>query len=229
MRIGGIQKLSLIDYPQKLAAVLFTQGCSFRCQFCHNPSLVKPELFDKNISEEEIFHFLEKRKKQLEAVVISGGEPTLQQDLISFIQKIKNFGYLIKLDTSGINPDILQELTQKKLIDYIAMDIKAPFNQYSLITHVPCNMESIQKSIQLLIHGTIPYEFRTTLVPSLHTLEDIVSMAQMIKNAKLYILQTFQDKVVLNPKLKGQKAFSKEEIEPYLKQALQFVKECKIR
>ena len=229
MQIGGLQKLSLIDYPQKLAAVLFTQGCNFRCHFCHNPSLVKQELFLQSLTEEEIFQFLKKRKNQLDGVVITGGEPTLQKDLIPFIQKIKKLGYSIKLDTSGVNFSVLKDLLELDLIDYVAMDIKAPLQKYPFIINASIKLENIEESIKLLLKSSISIEFRTTLVPSLHTLEDIISMAKMIQGAPLYVLQTFESHTVLNSDLKDQKAFSKEELEPYSQKAQEFVQMCKIR
>jgi len=129
MIIGGFQKFSLLDYPDKISAIIFTQGCNFNCSYCHNKELISKEPYDNSINIEEIWNFLNKRWKQLDAVVITGGEPTLQPDLIEFMQKIKNLGFLIKLDTNGSNPDVIKEVIRLKLADYIAMDVKAPLEK----------------------------------------------------------------------------------------------------
>ena len=162
MRIGGFQKFSLIDFPQKSSAVIFTQGCNFRCSYCHNPELVYENLFGVPVREEEIFAFLEQRKDILDGVVITGGEPTLQSDLEDFVAKIKFRGYLIKLDTNGSNPDIIGKLLNKKLLDFIAMDIKAPFDKYESVCGVKINILNIKKSINIIKNSQIAFEFRTT-------------------------------------------------------------------
>ncbi len=208
MIIGGLQKLSLIDFPKKLAAVLFTQGCSFRCSFCHNKNLVIPKHFQKPIPLQEIFDFLEKRKKQLQGVVISGGEPLLHEDIIDFIKSIKDMGYAIKLDTSGIFPQKLEKLLEQNLLDYVAMDIKSPLEKYSLVTMVNVDTKKIRESIDLIMNNCLDYEFRTTIVPSLHTEEDILAIANMIKGAKKYVLQNFSSHSVLDASLLSAKPFS---------------------
>lgn len=219
MKIGGIVKLTLIDYPGKLACIIFTQGCPFRCSFCHNPSLVIPSLFIPSMDEKEIFKFLEERKGKLEGVVISGGEPTIQEDLESFIQKVKDLGYLVKLDTSGIDPEKLQHLINKNLLDYITMDIKAPLNKYEKIINRKIDIEKIKQSIEI-IKKFKSYEFRTTVIKEVHTKEDIIDMAQTIKNAKKYVLQTFIPNTTLKESFKNKNpisfSFLKEEIEKYI-------------
>ena len=162
MRIGGLQKISFIDYPQKTAAIIFTQGCNFRCGYCHNPELIYPQLYQIPIFEEEVFAFLETRKGKLDGVVITGGEPTLQPDLISFMEKVKDMGFLIKLDSNGSNPDVLKKVIDMKLVDYIAMDIKAPFDKYNLVCGVNVNLDNIKKSIELIKNSGIDFQFRTT-------------------------------------------------------------------
>lgn len=134
MQIGGLQKFSLLDYPGKISAVVFTQGCNFRCPYCHNPELVDPARYQECLPEEEIFSFLETRRGKLEAVTVTGGEPTLQKSLAPFLRRIKDMGFLVKLDTNGSRPDVLEELLRQKLIDYIAMDIKAPLEKYEAVT-----------------------------------------------------------------------------------------------
>jgi len=150
MKIGGLQKFSLLDYPGKISAVIFTQGCNFRCAYCHNPELVDPERFQACIPEEEVFAYLKKRRGLLEAVTVTGGEPTIQKGLIPFIRRIKAMGYLVKLDTNGSMPEVLEELIRQKLIDYIAMDIKAPLEKYEDVIGVPVNWEIIRQSIDVI-------------------------------------------------------------------------------
>ena len=190
----GMEKLSLVDYEGKLACTLFTNGCNFKCPFCHNSSLVIKENYSY-IEDEEILSYLEKRKKQLDAVVITGGEPTLMNGLIDKISQIKQLGYLIKLDTNGSNLEIIKKLVENKLIDYIAMDIKNSFDKYSLTTGINgINLDNIKQSINYIMNCGIDYEFRTTLVKELHTEEDIKKISQMIKGAKKYFLQCFVDR-----------------------------------
>lgn len=229
MKIGGIQKLSFIDYPKKLSSVIFTQGCPFRCHFCHNSSLVIPEKMAPSLLEEEIFSLLKKRRDKLDGVVISGGEPTAQKDLKEFILEIKKLGFLVKLDTSGIHPKILENLLKEKLLDYVAMDIKATLEKYPSVINASLDPLAIKESIHLLIQGSIDYEFRTTLVPFLHPLEDLLKMAELIQGAKLYVLQTFSSKTPLNPLLEGQKSYSKEDLLPYIEKLLLSIKKVEVR
>lgn len=192
MRIGGLQKFSLIDYPGKTAAVIFTQGCHFRCPFCFNPTLVLPERFGPVLPEEEVLAFLRKRQGQLEGVVVSGGEPTIQEDLPEFFRKIHALGYPLKLDTNGSNPKMLQTLIESGRVDYIAMDIKAPLRKYNLLAGIDVDLREIQKSIDLIIHSGISHEFRTTVVPSLLSQEDLQEIARWLEGEP-YHLQPFID------------------------------------
>ncbi len=163
MNIGGFQKLSLIDYPGHLSTVVFTQGCNFRCPVCHNPELVLPDLFDEPIPEQEVFSFLESRKGKLQAVVVTGGEPTLHTDLPKFLAAIKRMGFKTKLDTNGARPEVLQSLFDEKLIDFVAMDIKAPLELYSKLAGCKVDEAAIQKSIALILDSFVPHQFRTTV------------------------------------------------------------------
>ena len=191
----GIEKLSLVDYEGKLACTLFTNGCNFKCPFCHNSSLVTNYDNNNYIEDEEIYLYLEKRKKQIDAVVITGGEPTLMPNLIEHITKIKQLGYLVKLDTNGTNPDIIKKLLDLNLIDYIAMDIKNSYNKYDVTTGIKnISLDNIKQSINLILNCNIDYEFRTTLVKEYHNEEDIKEIALMIKGAKTHFLQCFIDK-----------------------------------
>ncbi|MBN2851411.1 MAG: anaerobic ribonucleoside-triphosphate reductase activating protein [Clostridia bacterium] len=191
MIIAGIQKNSFIDFRGKVATVVFTPLCNFDCFYCHNSQLLK--MNHKNceyIDEEEFFSYLNKRHGLIDGIVISGGEPTLQPDLEEFIKKIKEMGYAVKLDTNGYEPDILENLINKKLLDYVAMDIKAPFDQYEEIINRKIDFNVLKKSIAILMNSDIEYEFRTTVIPTF-TLEDIEAMAKEIKGALYYVLQQF--------------------------------------
>ena len=191
MLIGGFQKCSLIDYHGKICAIVFTLGCNFRCSYCHNPELVYPELLNKPIPEEEIFSFLEKRRGKLDAVTITGGEPTLQTDLLDFILKIKKLEFLVKLDSNGSNPDILANVIDSKAIDYIAMDVKAPLEKYQEITNSSIDPERIKKSIELVMNSNTEYEFRTTVVKNELDETDILKIGELIESAKLCVLQKY--------------------------------------
>lgn len=193
MRINGIEKLSLVDFEGKMACTVFCGGCNFRCPFCHNSALV----FDNNadtIDEEEIFAYLRRRKKILDAVVVSGGEPTLDPDLKNFIGKIKELGYLIKLDTNGFRPSVLKDLVNSSLVDYVAMDIKSSLSGYSMATGIDgLDTEKICESVRFLMEDHVDYEFRTTLVYEIHDKSDIEEMALWLKGAKRLFLQHFVD------------------------------------
>ena len=191
MKIAGVHYNSFIDYPGKVSAILFTPGCNMNCYYCHNRILINPGNNHTYFNFDEILHQLKRRKLLLDAVVISGGEPTLHTDIEEYLVKIKNLGYLIKLDTNGTNPDVIKSLTDKGLINYIAMDIKAPFERYEEICGVGTDIEKIKNSIAFLMEGNIPYEFRTTVVPQLSK-DDIISIAKSISGAEKYVLQQYR-------------------------------------
>lgn len=194
MLINGLQKLSLLDYPGKLAATVFTGGCNLRCPFCHNASLVLRPNECERISEEELLSFLEKRRGILDGVCITGGEPLMQEGLDNFIVKVRKLGFLVKLDTNGTFPERLSSLIGRSLVDYVAMDIKNSFEKYPLTVGIPdFSPAPIFESAALLINGSLPYEFRTTLVRAFHTEADIESIGRAIKGAKNYFLQNFED------------------------------------
>ncbi len=213
MKIGGLQKLTLIDYPGKIAATVFTIGCSFFCPFCHNPELVDPLKIKKQplIPEEDFFGFLKQRQGNLEGICITGGEPVLQQDLPEFIKKIKNLGFSVKLDTNGSNPEILKKLIREKLIDYFAMDIKGPLEKYQEITRREIDLEKIKKSVEI-IKKFPNYEFRTTILPRFHKKEDIMNIADWLKGSKKYFLQQFRPGKTLDPSFEKEKSYSSEEL-----------------
>jgi pyruvate formate lyase activating enzyme len=191
MRIGGLQKLSLIDFPGKPAAVVFTQGCNFRCPFCHNRELVIPSFFQESISQEYVLHFLEERKDKLKGVVLSGGEPTLQEDLLPFLRKIKVMGYSIKLDTNASQPRVLKEIISRGLIDFIAVDIKAPLARYSELAGTHVNIDNIRESIDIVLKSRVGYLFRTTVPKPLLSPEDIEEITFLINGCRQYVVQEF--------------------------------------
>lgn len=228
MLISGLQKLTLLDYPGKMACTVFTGGCDFRCPFCHNASLVRnPEDFPK-INEDEFFDFLEKRKNILEGVCITGGEPTIQKDLKEFIIRIREKGYLIKLDTNGNHPEILKELVNEGLVDYVAMDIKNSIEKYPITVDVKnFNIKNIKESVDFLLNNKVDYEFRTTVVKELHNEDDIVSIAKWIKGAKRYFLQGFVDSGDLI--CDGYSGYDKKEIESLLEVTKKYIVNTELR
>ena len=194
MNICGYRKTTLLDYPGHVAATVFTSGCNFRCPFCHNSDLVLNASSSNLIPEEELFNFLRKRKNVLSGICITGGEPTLQTDLIEFIKKIRLLDYKIKLDTNGYGPEIISDLLEQNLIDYIAMDIKSGLSNYSRVSGISnINTDTILKSIIIIETSTIEYEFRTTVVKELHSKEDFHEISKMISPKSSYYIQSFKD------------------------------------
>lgn len=194
MQIHGLQKTTLLDYPGKVAATIFFGGCNYRCPFCHNRNLVDHPESEPVISSQEILSFLKSRKNILDGVCITGGEPTLQKDLIPFLYEIKKLGYLVKLDTNGSHPDILKALVENQLIDYVAMDIKSSPSTYAAVSGVKeLSFAPIQKSVSFLIRGALPYEFRTTVIAEYHSEAVFHEIGTLISGAEYYYLQSFQD------------------------------------
>lgn len=239
MIIGGLEKMTLIDYPGQLAAIVFTKGCNFRCHFCYNPLLVWPDRetdekkYEKTyptISEDEFFLFLESRKGRLDGIVITGGEPTLHRDLPEFIKKIRAFGYKIKLDTNGTNPEALSDLLKENLLDYIAMDLKAPYDKYENVTGVKINCQNLEKSVKMVIESDLPHEFRTTVVPGLLELSDFDKMGQAIFGADAWYLQKFKsDTELVDRDLERHAPFSDKEMEEMASVGKKYVKICEVR
>ncbi|MFA5184482.1 MAG: anaerobic ribonucleoside-triphosphate reductase activating protein [Patescibacteria group bacterium] len=240
MIIGGLEKLTLLDYPDHLAAIIFTQGCNFRCHFCYNPLLVllhqgKDEKIKKEkglspLSPQNLFPFLTERFGRLEGVVITGGEPTLHPDLPEFIKAIKDIGYLVKLDTNGTNPNMLSRLIKAKLIDYIAMDLKAPLDKYETVVGAPVNCKDLQKSVKIIMASGLPYEFRTTVVPGLLERDDFAKMGEIIKGASKWYLQNFKsDTDLVNTAYRAKSAYNSREMAEFAAIGKAYVDLCAVR
>lgn len=214
MKFCGLQKTTLLDFPGKVAATIFTGGCSFACPFCHNSELLGHDI-EALCSQEEVMTFLEKRKNILEGVCITGGEPTLQPDLEDFIRFVRSLGLAVKLDTNGYQPDVLINLCEKGLLDYVAMDIKAGKSHYAHVSgRTGLDLERIDQSIRFLLNGSIPFEFRTTVVKGLHDKSDFEEIGPWIQGCGQYFLQSYQESgQVLSPD--SYKSFSREEMEEF--------------
>lgn len=226
MLIGGMQKNSLIDYPGKVSAALFTIGCNMRCGYCHNPELVLPERYANSMNLDEIFDFLEARKGKLDGIVISGGEPTMQPDLYDFIKTIKEMGYLVKLDTQGTNSKILKKLIEDKLIDFVAMDVKGPLDKYVMLAARPVDLDTILESISIIRDSGIDHEFRTTVVKEQINPSDFQKIGELVKGAKRFALQKFRPGNTVSPSFSRKTTYSDEEFEGFKEIMSKYVKEC---
>ena len=226
MQIAGIQKTSLLDYPKKISAIIFTKSCNFHCGYCHNPELIKS-------SKEQIYNmsafwnFLKSRQGKLDGIVITGGEPCLQDDIEEFIKKIKKLNFLVKLDTNGYFPEKLEKLIPN--IDYIAMDIKAPLEKYNQITQVNIIKEKIQESINIIKNSSIDYEFRTTVIKSQLTFEDFEKIGLLINGAKKYYLQKFIPSKILDQSLINETSYTDEEFNKIIKILQPYITEINLR
>lgn len=201
MRISGFQKLTLLDFPDKISCIIFTGGCNFRCSYCQNSVLISNDCYAP-IEEEEIFNYLKKRKKIIDGVVISGGEPTIQKDLYDFILKIKEMGFSVKLDTNGSNPAIIKKLIEDNLLDYIAMDIKNIFSEYEAVTKNKINIDKIKESINIIRNSNIDHEFRTTIIKNVHSIDNILEICSYFdKNEKVFMQNFEQSENVVDKEL----------------------------
>lgn len=229
MHIAGLQKLTLLDYPGKVACTVFLDGCNYRCPFCHNPDLVFSSAQEESISELDFFAFLSQRKGFLDGVCITGGEPMLEKELVPFIRKIRSMGFLVKLDTNGSFPDRLKHLVDNHLVDYVAMDIKNSKAHYGKTVGIAgYDTAHIEQSVSLLMEGSVPYEFRTTLVREFHTGEDILAIGAWLKGCHSYFLQTFEDSGNLLGK-ERMTAFSKEEMEGFKNLLKSYIEAVSVR
>ncbi len=230
MVIKGLQKITLLDFPGKVACTVFTAGCNFRCPFCHNASLVTHTETAKTIPEEEVFSYLTHRHGILDGVGITGGEPLLQKDIAEFCRKIHDLGLLVKLDTNGSFPERLRPLIEEGLVDYLAMDIKNCKEAYAEtcgLRDMSAELPKIEESIRLIMHSGIPYEFRTTVVRELHSKERIVTLAKEIEGAERFFLQTFTDSGDLIGE--GLSAYSAEEMEELLSLVKPYLPSAELR
>ena len=231
--------MTTLDFPGRLAAVVFTLGCNFRCGYCHNPQFVDEEQIKGMISgiipEEVFFKFLEKRKGKLEGVCVSGGEPTLQPDILEFARKIKERGFLVKLDTNGTKPKILEKMIAEKVVDFFAMDIKTSLPRYQEITFPTSDVgkgklvEEIRKSKEIIQNSGLPYEFRTTAVKGKHTKEIFEEIGEWLKGSEAYFIQNFRNKKTLAEEYKKEEGFSEKELAEFKLLMEKYVKNCGIR
>lgn len=228
-RIAGLEKLTLIDYPGKIAAVIFVYGCNLRCEYCHNPELVIGELNEKNIFDnEKVLKFLKSRIGKLDAVVITGGEPLIYDGLEELMRAVKDMGYLVKLDTNGLLPDKLSNLIKKNLLDYVSMDIKYPEGDYLTFTGKDA-LGKVKESIKIIMNSGIEYEFRTTYVKGIHDTGSSTLIGEMIKGAKQYYVQNFRPGKTINPTLSSQNSFTEKELRKLAKNIKPYVLNVEIR
>ena len=228
MRIAGLQKLTLLDYPEHTACTVFTAGCNLRCPFCHNSELVLPERKPPLLAEEEFFSFLSKRQGILDGVCVTGGEPLLQPDIGDFLARIKALGLAVKLDTNGTRPQVLRQLVEQGLVDYVAMDIKNSPDSYVKTAGIPdMDLTPIRESVDYLMSGAVDFEFRTTVADGLHTAQDMATIGQWLQGTKRYYLQQFKDSGdILSP---GLQPPSQERLEQYRQIVRQYIPSAKIR
>jgi len=203
MKIGGLQRFSLIDFPGRISAIVFTQGCNLRCRYCHNPELVDPASYRESLSESEVLLFLRKRVGSLQGVAITGGEPTIQPDLPRFCREIKSLGYQIKIDTNGTHPELLEGMIADGLVDYLALDIKGPLSAYDRIAGRPGDMDSvadrIERSISRVLGSRIPHELRTTYASWFLSEDDIRDIARLVRGCDRLYVQPYEPTKALDP------------------------------
>ncbi len=229
MKIGALQKTSLIEFPGKISCIIFVQGCNFRCPYCHNPELVLPEKFLPLLSISEVMDFLERRKKYLDGVVITGGEPCADSDLLPFVRELKKMGYAVKIDTNGSFPEVIKKMLSEGILDYIAMDVKGTPEKYATIAGVKVAMKKIEESISLIKNSSIGYEFRTTVVKEMLSIDDFEGIGRLIQGAELYYLQHFRPSKAVDPATLSYHTYSDEEFEEVRNIMLKYVKRCEIR
>lgn len=230
MKISGFQKTSLIDYPGKIVSIIFTQGCNFRCPYCYNSELIPSESEQNEYFPlDYIFECLKKRKGLIDGISITGGEPTLQADLYDFLIEVKQMNYKIKLDTNGSNPELLKVLITDKMIDYIAMDIKGPIERYKEITSSNINTSKIQESIKTIQNAGIDYEFRTTVVPGIHSYIDMKAISLLVKDSREFYIQNFRAENTYEQSLMKLNGYTPQKLEEFKDIIKPYVKYIKIR
>ncbi len=229
MEIKGLQKMSLIDYPGRMSAVVFLGGCNFRCPYCHNPELVEGAAKLPTIGEKRVFSFLETRKKWLDGVVVTGGEPCLNPGLPDFVKKIKGMGFLVKLDTNGSNPGMLGQLVKAGLLDFISMDIKAPLGKYREVVGTDVNRDDIQKSVDIVRSSGLEYEFRTTVVPGLVGGRDMLEIGKWLEGSEKYCIQQFRPGKTLDSRFQGISPYTKRGLNGFAKSVSEFFSKVEVR
>lgn len=233
MLISGIQQFTAIDYPEKLSCIVWTAGCNFRCGYCHNPEFVLPEklqeIKESFIPEQAVMNFLDSRKGKLDGVVMSGGEPTLQHDLYDFIKKIKAKDFLVKLDTNGTKPDLVEGLLEEGLVDYVAMDYKVPLSEYGIVSGAFKYFPNIARTRDILLQGGRPYEFRATILRQVHTPERLRIMAEELAGAENVFLQEFRPGHTLDPAYQQYEPFTDKEMEQIKNMFQEHVKQVTVR
>ena len=227
--IKGFQKLSLIEYPGKIVAIVFVGKCDFRCPFCYNVDLVKNYKKLPDIPEKKVIDFMSKRKGLLDGIAITGGEPTVHKGLPKFIEKIKDLGFLVMVETNGSNPKMLKQLIKRKLIDYVAMDIKAPLEKYDKAAGVKVNKKKIQESIDIIRNSGIDYEFRTTVIPKLFKKEDAIAIGKWLKGSKCYYIHQFRPDKTLDKSFKKVKPYPPEKLKEFAEVMKPYFKSVKVR
>ena len=227
MRIGGLQKMTLLDYPGKVACTVFLPGCNFRGPYCHNSALVLPEQLEEGFPQEQLLEFLSKRRGKLDGVCITGGEPTVHRDLPELIREIRQLGFLLKLDTNGSNPRMLRTLLEGNQLDYVAMDIKNSPQMYAATCGNSSVLEAVEESIRLLMEGSVDFEFRTTVCKPLHTPESMAQLGQWIQGTKKYFIQNFEDSGSLVGS--GMESFDRQELERLLAAVKKYVPGAQLR
>ncbi len=242
MLLGGLQKTTLIDFPGRIACTVFTVGCNFRCPFCHNKDLVTLKNFEQKklpqIPEKDFFTFLNKRKGILDGVCITGGEPTLQNDLPDFCKKIKDMGFEVKLDSNGTNPKMLSKMINKKVVDFIAMDLKNNFSDYNKAVGINYPIDNIKKSIKLILQSDIEHEFRTTVVPGIHKKQNLLELAKELNSLynqygeekeKVWFLQKFRPQNCLKDQYNKKKPLADKKFSEFKKEIETFFPEVKLK
>lgn len=227
--IAGIQRLSLVDYPGRLCSTIFTAGCNFRCPYCFNVEIVlEPNRLEK-ISEEEALELLRGRRGFIDGVCIGGGEPTIHRALPAFIRRVRLLGLKVKLDTNGSRPRMLRRLLEEELLDYVAMDVKAPLSRYREVICAEADVEAIRESIRILRRGRVDHEFRTTVVPGVLSIEDVREIARSLTGSKRYVLQQFKPGKTLNPELRDLQPYPDEVLMRLRDEVAPYFSECRVR
>ncbi len=228
--IYGLERSSLLDYPGKVCAVVFLYGCNLRCSYCHNPELVTEKCPESILmTQEDVLKFLKKRIGKLDSVVITGGEPLIHTELFDFIKKIKNLGFLVKLDTNGLLPNSLKKYLTSGYIDYVAMDVKYPSDEYNDRSGNKNAQSCITKSISIILNSNVDYEFRTTYVKGIHNLESVQKICQMIEGGKRYYIQNFREGKSIDKTLSNQNSFTPDELNEFKKVAQKYIDIVEIR